>query len=163
MPPKLFISIKPMMAARPGRHKPFLPLPVCRTRRYCLKFWPEFTSPSDGILPIRFTGETYRTGFYVTRDGGANLEIVTFLPGSGSVDFVSLSDGFFWTGEQFFLTEDGAQTWTTINSDVLFGESFSGMDFVNMRTGWVWTYTETGQYGLYKTTDGGATWVSMVE
>ncbi len=124
---------------------------------------PIFTTPNDGILPIRFAGETYRTGFYVTRDGGVNWEFVTFLPGAGSADFISPSDGFFWTGEQFFVTEDGAQTWTTINSDVLFGESFAGMDFVNTRTGWVWTYNETGQYGLYKTTDGGATWVSMVE
>ena len=63
---------------------------------------PIFTSPSDGILPIRFTGETYRTGFYATHDGGVNWEFVTFMPGAGAVDFVSPSDGFFWTGEQFF-------------------------------------------------------------
>jgi hypothetical protein len=36
------------------------------------------------------------------------------------------------------------------------------MDFVNTRTGWVWTYDQTGQSGLYKTTDGGATWFPMV-
>ncbi len=122
---------------------------------------PIFPAPNEGILPIRFTGETYRTGFYATHDGGVNWEFVTFMPGAGAVDFVSPSDGFFWTGEQFFVTADGAQTWTTINSDTLFGESFAGMDFVNTRTGWVWTYDQTGQYGLYKTTDGGGTWVSM--
>jgi photosystem II stability/assembly factor-like uncharacterized protein len=122
---------------------------------------PIFTTQDDAILPIRFTGETYRTGFYTTHDGGLNWEFLTFMPGAGTVDFVSPSEGFFWTGEQFFVTDDGAQTWTTINSDVLFGEAFAGMDFVSTRTGWVWTYDETGQYGLYKTTDGGATWVSL--
>ena len=122
---------------------------------------PIFTSPSDGIMPIRFTGETYRTGFYATQDGGVNWEFVTFMPGAGTVDFVSPSVGFFWTGEQFFVTEDGAQTWTTINSNVLFGDMFAGVDFVNTRTGWAWTYDQDGQYGLYKTTDGGVTWVSM--
>ena len=122
---------------------------------------PIFTSPSDGILPIRFTGETYRTGFYSTHDGGLNWEFVTFMPGSGAVDFVTPSDGFFWTGEQFFVTADGAKTWTTINSDASFFDSFAGMDFVNTRTGWVWTYDAAGQYGLYKTTDGGATWFPM--
>ena len=124
---------------------------------------PIFTTPNDAILPVRFTGETYRTGFYVTHDGGLNWEFLTFMPGSGAVDFVSPTDGFFWTGEQFFVTDDGAQTWTTVSSDVLFGESFAGMDFVNTRTGWVWTYDLTGQYGLFKTVDGGATWVSMDE
>jgi photosystem II stability/assembly factor-like uncharacterized protein len=119
---------------------------------------PIIITPAEGILPIRFTGDTYRTAFYATHDGGLSWEFVTFMPGAGAVDFVSPSDGFFWTGEQFFVTGDGAQTWTTINSDTFFGESFAGMDFVNTRTGWVWTYDADGRYGLYKTTDGGTTW-----
>ena len=122
---------------------------------------PIFTSPSDGILPIRFTGDTLRTGFYATHDGGMSWEFVAFMPGAGTVDFVSPSDGFFWTGEQFFYTVDGAHTWTTINPNILFGDSFAGMDFVNANTGWVWTYDSAGQYGLYKTTDGGTTWFSL--
>ncbi len=122
---------------------------------------PIFTTSSDGILPLRFTGETLRTGFYATHDGGDTWEFVTFMPGAGAVDFVSPTDGFFWTGEQFFVTANGAQTWTSVNPDVLFGDTFIGMDFVNTHTGWVWTYDETGQYGLYKTTDGGATWFPM--
>lgn len=134
------------------------PAPAMENTEVSIDSGPIFSSPSDGVLPIRFTGETYRTGFYVTQDGGASWEFITLMPGSGAVDFVSASDGFFWTGEQFFVTEDGAQSWTTINSDVLFGESFAGMDFVNTHTGWVWTYDETGQRGLYKTTDGGKTW-----
>lgn len=119
---------------------------------------PIFSAPLDGILPVRFTGETLRTGFYATRDGGVNWEFLTSMPGAGAVDFVSPADGFFWTGEQFFVTVDSAQTWKSINPNVLFGDTFVGMEFVNPRTGWVWTYNQTGQYGLYKTTDGGATW-----
>jgi photosystem II stability/assembly factor-like uncharacterized protein len=122
---------------------------------------PIFTSPSEAILPIRFAGETYRTGFYATQDGGVNWGFLSFMPGAGAVDFVSQADGFFWTGEQFFVTVDGAQTWTSVNSDAPFADSFAGMDFVNTRTGWVWTYDVTGQYGLYKTTDGGGTWLLM--
>ena len=49
---------------------------------------PIFTTPNDAILPIRFTGETYRTGFYATQDGGVNWEFATFMPGAGTVDFV---------------------------------------------------------------------------
>lgn len=122
---------------------------------------PIFTTPDDGVLPIRFTGETLRTGFYATHDGGVTWEFVTFMPGAGAVDFVSPSDGFFWTGEQFFVTADGAQTWTSVDPNVPFGDTFAGMDFVNTNTGWVWTYEGASQYSLYKTTDGGHTWVSM--
>jgi photosystem II stability/assembly factor-like uncharacterized protein len=122
---------------------------------------PIFLTPDEGILPLRFMGETLRTGFYATHEGGVTWEFLTFMPGAGAVDFVSSSDGFFWTGEQFFFTGDGAQTWASITSDVLFADAFAGMDFVNARTGWVWTYDETGQHSLFKTTDGGATWYPM--
>ena len=122
---------------------------------------PIFVTPSDGVLPVRFTGETLRTGFYVTHDGGLNWDFVIYLPGAGALDFVSPSDGFFWTGEQFFVTVDGSSTWTTVNANTSFSDSFAGMDFVNTRTGWIWTYDMDGQYGLYKTTDGGGTWFQM--
>jgi photosystem II stability/assembly factor-like uncharacterized protein len=122
---------------------------------------PIFLSPSEGILPVRFSGETLRTGFYTTHDGGVSWEFVTFMPGAGPVDFISPQDGIFWNGEQFLMSFDGARTWNSIHSDVLFSASFAGMDFVNTRTGWVWTLDETGHYGLYKTTDGGATWFPM--
>jgi len=135
--------------------------PGMQNTEVAIDLGPIFTSPSDGILPIRFMGETLRTGFYATHDSGVNWEFVTFMPGTGAVDFVSPSDGFFWTGEQFFFTVDGAQTWSTINSDVLFTDIFAGMDFVNTNTGWVWTYDQDGQYGLYKTTDGGETWLPI--
>jgi len=118
---------------------------------------PIFMTTTDGILPVRFTGETNRTGFYATHDGGSTWEFVTFMPGAGATDFVSPSDGFFWNGEQFYVTVDGANTWSSIDSIVPFSESFSGMDFVNTRTGWVWTYDD----GIYKTTDGGITWFSL--
>jgi photosystem II stability/assembly factor-like uncharacterized protein len=120
---------------------------------------PTFFNGGDGILPVRFTGETQRTGFYATHDGGVTWEFLTFMPGAGSLDFVSPSDGFFWNGTQFFVTADGAQTWTNVNSNMQFGEQFAGMNFVNPQTGWVWTFNQSGQpAGLYKTTDGSVTW-----
>jgi len=120
---------------------------------------PIFVSAADGLLPIRFTGETLRTGFYATYDGGINWEFLNFMPGAGGTDFVSPYDGFFWNGEQIYVTVDGAHTWSSIDVEVPFGESFSGMDFVNARTGWVWTY----DYAIYRTTDSGKTWFSLVK
>ena len=74
------------------------------------------------------------------------------------MDFVSAEDGFVWNGTAFYVTKDGAQTWKTISPDVSFGDSFSGMDFVSPSIGFVLTSHASGLRGLYKTTDGGATW-----
>jgi len=118
-----------------------------------------FLSAQDGILPVRyFSGESYQTAFYASKDGGQSWEFLSSMPGSGAVDFFSPSDGFFWDGGQFFVTADRGATWTSVTPDVLFGETFSGMEFVNTRTGWVWTYDPTGRYGLFITRDGGSTW-----
>ena len=74
------------------------------------------------------------------------------------MDFVSELDGFIWNGTDFYVTHDGAKTWTTITPDVAFGDNFSGMDFVSSTTGFVLTNDASDVRGLYKTTDGGATW-----
>jgi photosystem II stability/assembly factor-like uncharacterized protein len=122
---------------------------------------PIFLSAQEGVLPVRFSGETSKTAFYATRDGGQSWEFLASMPGAGAVDFVSPSEGVFWTGEQFFVTSDGGASWTSVTPDILFGETFAGMDFVDARTGWVWTYDLTGQYGLYQTADGGRTWLPL--
>ncbi len=119
---------------------------------------PIFFSAQQGTLAVRFSGESYKTAFYVTADGGQSWQFLASLPGAGSVDFVSPLEGFFWTGEQFFFTADGGASWTSVTPDVLFGEAFAGMDFVDAHSGWVWTYDLSGRYGLYKTSDGGRTW-----
>ena len=74
------------------------------------------------------------------------------------MDFVSVQEGFVWNGTNFYVTHDGAQTWTTVSPDVTFGDTFSGMDFITPQTGFVLTSDASGARGLYKTTDGGATW-----
>lgn len=137
------------------------PAPGMQNTEIAIDSGPIFTSPSDGILPVRFTGDTLRTGFYATHDGGTNWEFLSFMPGAGAVNFASVSDGFFWSGEQLFISVDGGHTWTNVNTNILFGETFAGMDFVNAHTGWVWTHDQNEQYGLYKSADGGKTWVSQ--
>ncbi len=136
-----------------------LPLPPgTQSAEISIDAGPIFLSAQDGVLPVRFSGETSKTAFYVTRDGGQSWQFQASMPGAGAVDFVSPSEGVFWTGEQFFVTSDGGASWTSVRSDVLFGEAFAGMDFVDARSGWVWTYDLSGHYGLYKTSDGGQTW-----
>jgi photosystem II stability/assembly factor-like uncharacterized protein len=44
-----------------------------------------------------------------------------------------------------------------VQPDIAFGETILDMSFANSQTGWVVTYDQI----LYKTTDGGATWISL--
>jgi photosystem II stability/assembly factor-like uncharacterized protein len=96
---------------------------------------------------------------YVSRDGGTSwLVTPNMIPQGGAMDFVSTQDGFVWNGTNFYVTHDGAQTWTTVSPDVAFGDGFSGMDFVTPNIGFVLTGDASGAHGLYKTNNGGSTW-----
>ena len=81
------------------------------------------------------------------------------IPNGRASDFVSETEGFIFDGAHFQVTHDGTMSWTAVEPDVVFGDSFMHMDFVNARTGWVSAMDPTtSQLRLYKTTDGGATW-----
>jgi photosystem II stability/assembly factor-like uncharacterized protein len=122
---------------------------------------PLLLSANDAILPVRFAGETPRTGFYISHDGGESWEFNTMILGMGMTDFVSPADGFYWSGEQFFITVDGGATWTDINSNIDFGDSLFLMDFVDPQHGWAVTFTPDNQRTLYATNDGAATWTQL--
>jgi photosystem II stability/assembly factor-like uncharacterized protein len=119
---------------------------------------PLLLSASDAILPVHFSGETQRTGFYISHDGGESWDFNTMMPGIGIADFVSPADGFYWSGEKLFTTVDGGATWTDINPNVDFGDSVFLMDFVDPQHGWIVTFTPDNQRVLFATNDGGVTW-----
>ncbi len=121
---------------------------------------PRFPTINSAYLPVTISSQNgVMLAVYASRDGGISwLLTPTMIPQGGSMDFVSAQDGFVWNGSNFYVTHDGAQTWTSISPDVAFGDSFSGMDFVTRTTGFVLTSDASGARGLYKTTDGGSTW-----
>jgi photosystem II stability/assembly factor-like uncharacterized protein len=79
----------------------------------------------------------------------------------GSFDLVSDQTGVAWNGTNFYITTDSAQTWSIVAPDVRFSDSFSGMDFVSPKVGYVLTNDGSGAYGLYASTDGAATWNTL--
>jgi len=121
-----------------------------------------FITASDAFLTMRITGDKYQLAVYVSNDGGDAWTLTpSLIPDSGSVDFVSAAEGVVWNGSQFYVTRDAARSWTIVPPDILFGDTFAQMDFVNPDLGWVITYDSTGRYQLYKTTNSGATWTSL--
>jgi photosystem II stability/assembly factor-like uncharacterized protein len=98
---------------------------------------------------------------YVTHDAGGTWTLAPqLIPGGIETDFVSEKDGFAFVGQQFLVTHDAAASWSPVEPDVVFSDSFMGMDFVNAETGWVMTLDPTtSRVVIYKTTDGAKTWI----
>jgi photosystem II stability/assembly factor-like uncharacterized protein len=121
---------------------------------------PKFPTVDTAYLPITLTSQNGELlAVYSSHDGGKSWQLTpTLIPQGGAMDFVSVEDGFVWNGTQFYVTKDGAQTWTITSPDVSFGASFGGMDFISPSIGYVLTSDASGVRGLYKTTDAGATW-----
>jgi len=121
---------------------------------------PEYVTQAAAYLPVTLSSQNGELeAVYVSHDGGKTwAQTPTLIPFGGKMDFVSATEGFVWTGTDFYVTKDGAQTWTTVMPDVTFGDSFSGMDFVSPTVGFVISDDASGNRNLYKTTDGGANW-----
>ena len=122
----------------------------------------KFVSPDDGFLAMRMSGDSTQTAVYVTHDAGDTWTLTpTLIPGAGASDFLSEQEAVIYNGEQFYVTRKGARTWTTVSPDIVFGDSFVTMEFVNPNSGWIVTLAEE-EYALYRTHDGGVTWLPAV-
>jgi photosystem II stability/assembly factor-like uncharacterized protein len=120
-----------------------------------------FVSAEAGFLVLRMSGESMQTAVYTTTDGGNTWMLMpTLIPDGGMADFLSAEEMIIYNGEQFYVTRDAAKTWTTVSPDIVFGDSFGTMDFVNPNAGWVVTVADN-QRSLYRTNDGGTTWLPV--
>lgn len=124
---------------------------------------PKFVTQDAAYLPVTLSSQNgVLLAIYSSHDGGKSWQTTpTLIPQGGSTDFVSVQDGFIWNGTNFYVTKDGALTWTTVPPDVSFGDNFSGMDFVSPSVGFVLTNDASGNRSLYETTNGAANWILL--
>jgi len=123
----------------------------------------QFFSAKDGFLVVRMSGEANQTAVYTTNDAGNTWTLTpTLIPNAGASEFLSAEEAIIYNGEQFYITHDAARTWSTVSPNIVFGDSFASMDFVNPNTGWVITLDPSSHRSLNRTNDGGATWSPVV-
>ena len=121
----------------------------------------QFVSAEDGFLVVRMSGDSTQTAVYITNDGGDTWQLTpTLIPNAGASDFLSAQEAIIYNGEQFYVTRDAGRTWTTVSPDIVFGDSFATMEFVNLNSGWILTVANEKR-SLYRTHDGGATWLPV--
>jgi photosystem II stability/assembly factor-like uncharacterized protein len=122
-----------------------------------------FFSAKDGFLVVRMSGEATQTAVYTTNDAGSTWTLTpTLIPNAGPSEFLSAQEAILYNGKQFYITRDAAQTWTTLSPNIVFGDSFASMDFVDLNTGWIITLDPNNHRSLYRTNDGGATWSPVI-
>jgi photosystem II stability/assembly factor-like uncharacterized protein len=147
---------------------------------------PVFFDGKNGWLPMHIIkendGHTFAFNvmvFYTTNDGGerwtARPGIIEggsdHVGGERQFDLASAKDIFVRGGPNLYVTHDGAKSWRTIKPNIDFGRLTSNrdvlqIDFVDATHGWVvisdnFNHSPYGNYYLYKTSDGGVTWMEL--
>jgi len=123
----------------------------------------QFVTASEAFLGVRMSGEISQTAIYVTNNAGNTWTLTpALIPNGGESDFLSAQEAIVYNGEQFYVTRDAARTWNVVSPDIVFGDSFATMDFVNLMSGWVVTVDPENHRSLYRTMDGGATWLPVI-
>jgi photosystem II stability/assembly factor-like uncharacterized protein len=123
----------------------------------------QFVTATDGFLVVRMAGQANQTAVYTTNDAGNTWTLTpTIIPNAGASDFLSAQEAIIYNGQQFYVTRDAARTWTSVTPNIVFGDSFANMEFVNLNTGWMITVDPASHRSLYRTDDGGATWSPVI-
>jgi photosystem II stability/assembly factor-like uncharacterized protein len=141
-----------------------LPLPAGAQNAELIFEQSKFVSSTDAFLSMRVASSEMKLAVYVSNDAGNTWSLTPTLISNGfTSDFISAEEAVIYDGEQFYVTRDAARTWTAISPDIKFGEMYAAMDFVNAASGWVITMDPTNnQRSVYRTYDGGATWLPVV-
>jgi photosystem II stability/assembly factor-like uncharacterized protein len=124
----------------------------------------DFVSKTDGYLVLHISGESVQTAVYVTRDAGHTWSLTpTVIDGAGPSSFLTPQEMILYDSTDFQLTRDAAQSWTSVAPNIALGDTFVAMDFVNLMSGWVITMDPSSNHrSLYRTQDGGQTWLPVV-
>ncbi|MBN2386965.1 MAG: hypothetical protein JXB85_08085 [Anaerolineales bacterium] len=125
---------------------------------------PFFFNSTDGITHVRlFSGGDVFTVIYLTFDGGQTWAHTFTIQAFGQCSFGSIFDVFLWDGGgNLYYSNDSGLTWNTTVPNINVSDTLMRIEFVNATTGWALTGDASEHHSLYRTTDGGTTWVPLI-
>jgi photosystem II stability/assembly factor-like uncharacterized protein len=148
--------------------EPDIALPAAFTGSMLDVWQPLFVDATTAFLPV----QTYPPSgvgtllIYRSTDSGETWTYRGFVEGRRDVDFISADMGWLAADLALFQTLDGGVIWTTMaTTGIPPGEFFLKVDFVDSLHGWVLTTPDDMTWDpvkLYRTTDGGASWVLLL-
>ena len=129
---------------------------------------PVFLDAQFGILPFFAGSDGGMLLFSFTEDGGKTWTTrEASVASSYSVDSPDNVFASFETEPWGLVSTDAGRSWTRIHTGVNFDAgdtSLLQLQFVDAQTGWAVVRDDTdGHTSLYKTIDGGQTWIAQVE
>ena len=126
-------------------------------------FLPRFFGSSTGVLPVGLYLDTPATVFYLSSDGGLTWKPSTPVALNGKYSIASKVDFFAWDGGPVLsVSHDAGTSWSTVAPNINIKDTLMAFQFVNASTGWAVTGDVSNHYALYKTIDGGATWLPLI-
>ena len=124
---------------------------------------PVFFGGTEAVLPVLLFANNNGTDFYVSHDGGQTWSETTPVAQGGYLAVASASDFFIWDGSASLnVSHDAGATWSTVTPNVNIKDNMVSMQFINATTGWTLTSDANSHRMLYKTVDGGATWIVLI-
>jgi len=154
-----------------------LPLPSGPFERSWINpYSPKFYSEDNGSLPVylQLEGQNrHAVVFYGTSDGGLSWTLRSLVENTSeawidlrSLEFVSDQDIFVCCGKDLCVSHNGARSWQTLSSNLIFGDSMienhaDSPDFVDALKGWTLVGAGGGGRTLWCTTDGGLSWQAL--
>ncbi len=157
-------------------HHQSLPLPTSETAARLWILAPTFLTATDGLLPVLFYATSNDEGIdiYVTHNGGTSWNSTapqyTSVPQSNgaaqTLAEISLPDmNTAWVignnGTSLSTTQDGGQHWQTVSVPAQRG--VQAISFLSHLAGWMLVRPDFDTSSLYKTTDGGRSWVEIFQ
>lgn len=126
-------------------------------------FAPRFFSSREGILPMRLLRGVAYMVFYVSHDGGENWSTTSPLQSMGQFSNPSMQEIIVWDGGAILqASHDGGFTWNQIPPNIEVKDILMKIDFIDANNGWLLTGDANNQHSLYKTNDGGVTWMTVI-